>query len=69
VRAAHGGEISDPAIKVYEPESSTPNRHGYKPPADTGSRVGRREVADLVLEQAREPYRYWPEVYANNLTI
>ena len=44
-------------------------RHGYKPPAGTGSTDGRREIADLVLEQARELYRFWPEVYARDLAI
>lgn len=44
-------------------------RHGYKPLAGGGHAPQRKEIADLILEQARELYRFWPEVYASELFL
>jgi type I restriction enzyme R subunit len=44
-------------------------RHGYKPPIAGASGLDRNRVADLILDQARELYRYWPEVLAAELPV
>jgi len=39
-------------------------RYKYKPASGGGGGRGpeRKEIADLILEQARELYRFWPEI-------
>jgi type I restriction enzyme, R subunit len=45
-------------------------RHRYAAPAAGGGWGSRRsDVAGLILEQARELYRFWPEVYSGSLPI
>jgi type I restriction enzyme R subunit len=46
-------------------------RLGYKPPKGqaTARSFDRSAIADLILEQARELYRFWPDVYASELPI
>jgi type I restriction enzyme, R subunit len=44
-------------------------RHGYKAPAGGGRAPQRSEIADLILEQARELYRLWPDIYSGALPV
>jgi type I restriction enzyme R subunit len=44
-------------------------RHHYRPLGGGGRGPERREIADLILEQARELYRFWPEVYSRQLPL
>jgi type I restriction enzyme R subunit len=42
----------------------------YKPPVNGGGRIqGLDQVADLILDQARVLYRYWPEVFWTELRL
>jgi type I restriction enzyme R subunit len=43
-------------------------RFGYRAP-NGGAGRQRNAIADLILDQARELYRFWPEFYANELPI
>jgi type I restriction enzyme R subunit len=44
-------------------------RLDYRPPAGGGGPFDRQRVADLVLEQARSLYRWWPEITATDLPL
>jgi Type I restriction enzyme HindI endonuclease subunit-like, C-terminal len=44
-------------------------RHGYELQAGSGRALARRDVVDLILDQARELYRFWPETYLHELPI
>jgi type I restriction enzyme R subunit len=39
-------------------------RYGYSGPKGAGGRFDQNTVANAILDQARELYRYWPEVYS-----
>jgi type I restriction enzyme R subunit len=44
-------------------------RNGYEPPAGTGGRFDQTAVANIILDQARELYRFWPEAYTRDLPV
>jgi type I restriction enzyme R subunit len=44
-------------------------RYRYMPPSRAGGGPQPKEIADLILEQARELYRFWPEVYSSELPL
>jgi type I restriction enzyme R subunit len=44
-------------------------RYGYELPTQAGGRFDQTAVANAILDQARELYRFWPEVYASRLSL
>lgn len=59
-------EASEAAIRVKIKRIL--RTHKYEPPINGGGRMhGVNRVADLILDQARVLYRYWPEVFRSEI--
>jgi type I restriction enzyme, R subunit len=44
-------------------------RHRYRPPSGGGRSPERKQIVDSILEQARDLYRFWPEIPISELPV